>query len=173
MEWLNQIWVWVLGGLGGITVGGIVTVICTAFIKGSITKVVAKVDVAKTEEKAVNEGLKKLKGVTFKHNIQPVVESEIAKLNETAIAGIKGSLNDIKAEYTNLVLIMKKLAAYFDDSIVSDEKKAELHEAIAQAEGSPLYVESVALEENIKEDKKAEIVIEQATTTNTTKSVER
>lgn len=157
MEWLNQIWVWVLGGFAGITVGGIVTAICAGFIKGSVSKAVSKIDVKKTQERAVEEGLKKIKGVTFKHSIQPIVESEMTKINEKAIDTIKERLDEIKAEYTMIICIFKKFAAYFDDSLVSDSKKADLRQAIAEAEEAPAYVESVALEESIREQKKKDI----------------
>ena len=154
MEWINQIWVWILGAVGGLTVGGIITAICVAFIKGKIAKMIAKVNFEKIEEKAVNKGLEKIKGVTFKHEIQPLVQSEMVKVNENAVKGLKNELKEIKAQYTHLVLINEKLAAYFDNSIVSEAKKAELHEAIEDAKETPLYVESVVLEEKLKEEYK-------------------
>ena len=153
MDWLNQIWVWILGGLGGLTVGGIITAICTGFIKGSVSKTIAKVNVAQIEERAVNNGSKQIKGVTFKHSIQPIVESELKKIEEKTAESIKTELAEIRRQYTHLICIQSKLAAYFDNSIVSEAKKEELHKAIEQAQTTPLYVESVALQDKLQEDK--------------------
>ena len=168
MDWINQIWVWILSAVGGLTLSSIITAISVAFIKGKIAKTIAKVNFEKIEENAVNKGLEKLKGVTFKHEIQPLVQSEIVKVNENAVKSLKNELKEIKAQYTHQTLILEKLAAYFDNSIVSEAKKAELHQAIEEAKSAPLYVESVVLEEKLKEEykpqvrasKKEEIIVE-------------
>lgn len=151
-SWLNQIWVWLVGGLSGVTLGTIITWLNSLNVSRSINKTIRKYDPQKAQNEAIKEGLDKIKGVTFKHEIKPIVESELVKVNENAVKSLKKELAEIKGQYTKVVLILKKLSAYFDDSIVSDAKKEELHEAIAQAEETPSYVESVVIEEALKEE---------------------
>ena len=168
MEWINQIWVWILGGLSGVTLGGIITWLNSWNVSRSIHKTMKKYNPAKSQQDAIDQGLEKIKGVTFKHEIQPLVQSEIVKVNENAVKSLKNELREIKAQYTHQTLILEKLAAYFDNSIVSEAKKAELHEAIEEAKATPLYVESVVLEEKLKEEykpqpkakKKEDVIVE-------------
>ena len=48
--------------------------------------------------------------------------------------------------------VLDKLSAYFDNSIgVSENAKNELKQAIAEAKNEPITVESVVVDENIKE----------------------
>lgn len=151
-SWLNQVWVWIVGGLSGITLGTIISWLNSLNVSRSLNKTIKKYDPQKAQDEAIRQGLDKIKGVTFRHEIKPIVESEMVKVNENAVKSLRQELQEIKGQYTKLVLILKKLSAYFDDSIVSDAKKEELHEALEQAEEAPSYVESVAIEEALKEE---------------------
>lgn len=77
---LNQIWGYVLPIGGGVTLGALIIAILVPTIKGVINKAVSKVDIAKIEQAAVDKGLDKIKTVSFKQSIQPVVESELRKI---------------------------------------------------------------------------------------------
>lgn len=123
-ELLNQIWGYVLPIGGGVTLGALIIAILVPTINGVINKAVSKVDIAKIEQAAVDKGLDKIKTVSFKQSIQPVVESELRKVSEEANRRIDSKIDEMNTNYTKLVNILAKLAAYFDNSIaVTDAAK--------------------------------------------------
>lgn len=149
-EVLNQIWGYVLPIGGGVTLGALIIAILVPTIKGVINKAVSKVDIAKIEQAAVDKGLDKIKTVSFKQSIQPVVESELRKISEEANRRIDSKIDEMNTNYTKLVNILAKLAAYFDNSIaVTDEAKKELYNAIADAQKDGKIEQTISVEEFI------------------------
>lgn len=155
METLSTIWGYVLPIGGGITLGAIVIAIATILVKGILEKVVARIDIDKTEEKAVAAGIEKLKTVSFKQSIEPIVKSRLEGVCETVLDNVDEKLDIVDDRYAKLVNVLTKLAAYFDNSLVPEETKADLRAAIADANGLPVKeVECIIAEE--KEAEKAE-----------------
>ena len=161
MEILNEIWVWIVSALGGVSLAGVISAAIYGCLKGAFSKTISKINVEKIAKDATEKGIDKVKAVSFSHSIQPLVESELKKINELSVEVVKKELNEVKAEYKTLINIIKKLSAYFDNSIgVSDTAKQELKQAIAEAENEPIEPTNYAVvgkveEENETKDKTA------------------
>lgn len=167
MEILNSIWVWILSILGGVSITTILTFVIRITLTNSFKKTIAKIDVEKIAEKATDKGVAKVKKISFTHNIQPIVESELVKINEKSTEVLKKELADVQKKYDNLIVIMEKLSAYFDNSIgVAEEKKVDLKNAIANAKNDTITAESVVIDEFVDEDVKSVAEPEKPTKTN-------
>lgn len=172
MEILNTIWVWVLTILGSISFGSIFLFVAKLSIGGQVKKLIAKINVKEIADQATEKGVAKVKKISFNHNIQPLVESELVKINEKSTEVLKKELADVQKKYDNLIVIMEKLSAYFDNSIgVAEEKKADLKKAIADAKNDPITAESIVIDEFVDEDVKS--VAEPEKPTENTIKVER
>ena len=107
MEFLNQFWTNILPAimsfLGG-TIGG---AIIAGLVKGGVSKLIGSINVQKIADNATNKGLDKIKKVSFEHSIQPVVESELKKVNEASTELVKQELIEVKAGYANVIEILE------------------------------------------------------------------
>ena len=163
MEILNEIWVWIVSALGGVSLAGVISAAIYGCLKGAFSKTISKIDVEKIAkdatdkaDEATEKGIDKVKAVSFSHSIQPLVESELKKINELSVEVVKKELNEVKAEYKTLINIVKKLSAYFDNSIgVSDTAKQELKQAIAEAENEPIEPTNYAVVGKVEEEVEA------------------
>lgn len=156
MEILNEIWVWIVSALGGVSLAGVISAAIYGCLKGAFSKTISKIDVEKIAKDATDKGIDKVKAVSFSHSIQPLVESELKKINELSVEVVKKELNEVKAEYKTLINIVKKLSAYFDNSIgVSDTAKQELKQAIAEAENEPIEPTNYAVVGKVEEEDEA------------------
>lgn len=156
MEILNEIWVWIVSALGGVSLAGVISAAIYGCLKGAFSKTISKIDVEKIAKDATEKGIDKVKAVSFSHSIQPLVESELKKINELSVEVVKKELNEVKAEYKTLINIIKKLSAYFDNSIgVSDTAKQELKQAIAEAENEPVEPTNYAVVGKVEEEDEA------------------
>ena len=156
MEILNEIWVWIVSALGGVSLAGVISAAIYGCLKGAFSKTISKIDVEKIAKDATDKGIDKVKAVSFSHSIQPLVESELKKINEMSVEVVKKELNEVKAEYKTLINIVKKLSAYFDNSIgVSDTAKQELRQAIAEAENEPVEPTNYAVVGKVEEEDEA------------------
>lgn len=152
MEFLNEIWTWIASIVGGVSLAGIVTTVIYGALKGAFNRTISKINVQKIADEATEKGVERVKKVSFTHSIQPIVESELKKINEKASEALKAELKEVNENYARLVVCIEKLAAYFDYSIgVTDTAKAELKEAIAEAKKPESAVESVVVEEEVQE----------------------
>jgi len=134
MEWLNIIWNYVVPIGGGVTIGGLIIWILTALFKSWTDKFTKKIDLAAIEKKAVDEGVAKIKDISFTQTIQPVVESGLQKVLEKSQDYIKDALSETDKRYLQLIEIMQKFACYFDGAVgVSQQVKDEFHKAIDEA----------------------------------------
>lgn len=151
MEFLNEIWVWIMSAIGGVSLSAIISAIIYGCLKGAFNKTISKINVESIADKATEKGVERVKKVSFTHNIQPLVESELKKVNEHSVEVLKKELADVQAKYDNVINILDKLACYFDNSIgVAEEKKEELKQAIAKAQNKPMVAESVVVEELVE-----------------------
>lgn len=168
MEFLNEIWQAIAPYLAGVSLGGIASAVICGCIKGISNKALQKLNVEKITEAATEKGIDRIKKVSFSQTIQPIVESELKKITEQANAYIKEELNNVQAKYDNLIVILEKLSAYFNNSIgVSETSKEELHNAINSAKTTPNSVETVLVEEEVKEEEKTVVTTKkQPKTTN-------
>ena len=152
MEWLNTVWGYVLPIGGGLTVGAIIVGVLSALFKGWTTKFTQKIDLAAIEKKAVDQGIEKIKNISFTQTIQPVVESGLQKVLEKAQEYINAALSVTDERYMQLILIMQKFACYFDNAVgvpqqVKDGLKAALNEAgIATVEPTTVVVVETPVE---------------------------
>ena len=155
MEVLNQIWQTIAPYIAGISVSGILSAIIYGCLKGAFNRTISKINVEKIAEQATEKGVDKVKKVTFTHNIQPLVESELEKIDEKVAKEFKAELKKVQDNYDKLVTVLEKLSAYFDGSIgVSEQAKAELKQALADAKNEPTIAESVVVEETVEETPK-------------------
>lgn len=172
MEFLNEIWVWIMSAVGGISLSAIISTIIYGCLKGAFNKTISKINVESIADKATEKGVERVKKVSFTHNIQPLVESELKKINEHSVEVLKKELADVQAKYDNVIDILDKLACYFDNSIgVADEKKAELKQAIAKAQNKPMVAESVVVDEIV--DTNTKQAVEPKIESKSTTKVER
>ena len=154
-EIMQTIWSYALPIGGGLTVGAIITAIAGIVIKAIIDKTFKKINIQDIEDKAVAKGVEKVKTYTFKHNIQPVVNSELEKIVEKVDARVDNKLDQVNAKYDNLITCFEKFTAYFDNSIgVPDVKKQELKEAIEKAKTADMSLVNTCVEEEVKEIEK-------------------
>lgn len=168
MEIFETIWGYVLPIGGGITIGSVIIAIGSIVIKTVVDKTMKKIDIEKIEEKAVEKGVEKVKTYTFKHNIQPVVKSELQKVVEVVDDKVETKLDQVDKKYDLLIECFEKFTAYFDNSIgVPEEKKKELKETLAKAKNGDYSVENFAIEETTIEKETT------ATSGNKAVSVER
>jgi hypothetical protein len=148
----NEIWVYVVSSLGGLSLTAILTSIVYGCLKGAFSKTISKLNVEKIAEEATEKGIDRVKKVSFTHSIQPIVESELKKINEYSTEIIKKELADTQKKYDSVITILEKFALYFDNSIgVTEETKKELKQAIATAKNKPISIESVVVEETTEE----------------------
>lgn len=172
MEFLNEIWVWIMSTIGGLSLSAIISSIIYGCLKGAFNKTISKINVESIADKATEKGIERVKKVSFTHNIQPLVESGLEKVNEKAVETLREELVKLDNKYNNIINILEKQAAYFDNSIgVPEEKKAELKQAIVEAQNKPVVAESVVIDEIVIPSTKQ--AVEPKIERNSTTKVER
>lgn len=156
MEILNTIWVWVISILGGLSISSIISAVIYGCLKGAFNKTISKINVEKIAELATDKGVERVKKVSFTHNIQPIVESELKKINEYAIEVFNKKMETISKQYEMIVKILIKFSAYFDNSIgVPDSAKEDLKKILLEAlEDEPKQAESIVIDEIVEEPSK-------------------
>lgn len=156
MEVLDIIWQYIAPIFGGLSIAGIISAIIYGCLKGAFNRTISKINTEKIAKDAVDKGVEKVKEVSFKHNIQPLVQSELKKVTEEANEYLKQELESVKEQYAKLLNVLGKFAAYFDNSIgVPDEAKQELKQALLDAEIEPTTGEIVVDSKIIVEDTKS------------------
>jgi len=161
----NTVWGWIIASVGGVSLAGILTAILWAVLKGSFNRAIAKANLEKTQadaaEIAAEKAVAKIKNVSYKQSLQPVVESQLKKVTEEAQEMVKKELEEVNYQYTRLLAVLEALSKYFDNSIgVSDEAKENLKIAIASAKEMKVD-ERVEEEIKVEEFKEEPVVVEQ------------
>ena len=155
MEILSSVGLWIAGIVAGVSIPTIIGTVFYLVIKGSVTRMISKINVQKIAEQATEKGIEKVKKVSFTHNIQPLVESELVKINEKSNEHINNTVARLEKKLDKVILIQEKQAKYFDNSIgVSDEAKKELKEAIEKAKTDVVEPVESVIEEEVKEEVK-------------------
>lgn len=155
MEILSSVGLWIAGIVASVSIPTIIGTVFYLVAKGSVNRLISRVNVQKIAEQATEKGIEKVKKVTFTHNIQPLCESELQKINEKSNEHINNTVARLEKKLDKVILIQEKQAKYFDNSIgVSEEAKKELKEAIEKAKTDIVEpVESVVVEETTQEEK--------------------
>ena len=155
MEILSSVGLWIAGIVAGVSIPTIIGTVFYLVVKGSVTRMISKINVQKIAEQATEKGIEKVKKVSFTHNIQPLVESELVKINEKSNEHINNTVARLEKKLDKVILIQEKQAKYFDNSIgVSDEAKKELKEAIEKAKTDIVEPVESVIEEEVKEEVK-------------------
>ena len=171
MEIFNEIWIWLVTALGGISITSIIAAVIISCLKGAFNKTISKINVEKIADDATNKGIEKVKKISFEQSIQPIVESELKKITEAANEYIKASLVETQKRYDKLIAVLEKFYAYFDDSLVSETKKQELKQALEEAKTEPKSAQGVVVEEMVEPITKQ--AVEPKTERKSTTKVER
>lgn len=152
METLNAIWQAIYPYVAGVSVTGILSAVIYGCLKGAFSKTISKVNVEKICEDATSKGIDKVKEVSFKQSIQPLCESELKKITEQANDYMKSYLDEMNKKYDQLIEIIEKLSAYFDNSIgVSDTAKEDLKDSINKAKIALTTVETEVVDKTYEE----------------------
>lgn len=155
MEILNTIWGYVLPIGGGLTVGAIIVAIALPILKGSVTKVVSRLNVEEIEKKAVERGVEQVKNISFTQNIQPLVKSELTKVTEAVTSELQYNIDKVHSDYIAILAILEKLSAYFDNSIaITEEAKQALRDEIEKAKNDIIQPDIIKVVEEPKETAK-------------------
>lgn len=151
-EIFSNVWTWIAGVIGMIgvpTITGIIAAFSAMARQRKITQNYYD-SVENLVDKATNAGIDRIKNITFKNDIQPLVESELKKVYEYSIAVLETSLKAVQGQYGHVVEVLEALSKYFDNSIgVSDEAKAELKQAIEEAKNQATVTEPVESNINV------------------------
>lgn len=155
MEGLRNFWATIAPYLGtGGAIGLIITVIVLPFIRGKVTKVSVGFDAAlEKHDKIVKEAveeitalvLERIKTISFKQSIQPIVDSELVKITEHANEYIEGKVAYVMDSNGKIIAAIEALGSFFEDSIVPDAKKAAFAAAIEAAK-VPATTQEIAVE---------------------------
>lgn len=151
MEFISGIYTWVVSIIGGLSIASIISAIIYGSLKGAFNKTISKINVQKIADTATEKGVERVKKISFTHNIQPLVESGLEKVNEKSNEYIENSVKRLEEKLDKVILIQEKQAAYFDNSIgVSEQAKEDLKKAIADAKNEPIIAESFVVDEEEK-----------------------
>ena len=154
MEFINNIWIWIGSAIGGISLAGIIAAIVYGCLKGAFNRTISKINLEKTSETIANKQMERIKKVSFSQNIQPIVESELRKITDAANEYIKKELDETQKRYDNVINILEKFYAYFDDSLVSESKKQELKKALEEAKSEVPVSNEIQIKEIVVEEPK-------------------
>ena len=142
-------------GVGGLTVGGIIVGIVWAFVRGYAKRTGEKLNVKQVVKETISETVGQVKKIAMTHSIQPLVASELEKVNEKQDERLTKAIEKLNNKFDKVINIQEKFYDYFEDSMVSDEKKKAMKEAIEDAKEQYVEVKSVIVEESPKVEEKA------------------
>lgn len=139
MEWLTGAGSWVLGLIGGLFAGGTFAGIVWVCLKAAFNRALAKANFKAAQKEAARvaakEAVGEIKKITYTQNIQPLVISEMVKVNERVDARLVKLSEKVIKKLDLIHEENKALARYFDGSLgVTDEAKKGLKVALANYE---------------------------------------
>lgn len=158
-ELLRQILSWAslfLGSaMGGALVGGLISGIA----KGKMEKIINKNNIKEISKETVDATVGQIKKISFNQSIQPVVESELEKINEKVDVKLRKQIYKLESQNEKIINILEKFIAYFDYSIGIPEKvKEEAKTAIQTAKGIEEVIEDKQFEVEVIDEPKVEVV---------------
>lgn len=130
METFNEVWAYVQPIVTSATFGAIFTAIICGIIKGTISKKFSKLDLDDNVNKIIDASMQRIKDVTFKHDIEPLVEAHLAEIKQELTSEVNENLKLIKDVELELSILIGNLAAYFENSsaITPEKKQAVIDE---------------------------------------------
>ena len=154
MEVLNSVLAWVLGILGGVSFTAIGIFILRSVIISIGKKIAEKITLKKFHDELMEEHKKSVKEISFKQSIEPLVLSNLEKVNEKVDERLTRELKELKTRNDKLVNIIKCFASFFDDSyMVNAEKKQALQEAFEDYKIiEPIQDQEIVVENKEKEN---------------------
>ena len=134
----STVWGWIIAVVSGISVTGLISTIIYLSLKTAFNRTIQKANLKKTQqdaaEQAADKAVAKIKNMSFKQSLQPIVEGQLKLITENAQEMVKKELAEVREQYKNVLKILEALSRYFDNSIgVSEEAKKELKQAIGAA----------------------------------------
>lgn len=121
--------------LGSAVGSAIINGILSGFIKGKIESKIGNKAIKDAAREIMQEMIAEIKTVTFKQNIQPIVNSELEKVTEKVDSHLLKETQEQKGLMHKVIKILEKFIAYFDYSIGVPEKvKEEAKQALAEAQ---------------------------------------
>lgn len=151
--------IWTILGfsIGGVSVLGLLIGVAITIIKAKAEKIFSRKQLDKSAEYMADKTCEKIKKVTIRQEIQPVLESGLEKVNEKSVVFVKKAVDDLNAKLDQIIRIQEAQAKYFDNSIgVNEEARVELKQAIADAKNTPKIEETQEIEIVIDESNKDE-----------------
>lgn len=140
------------------TAGTIATAIGTiigVISKHNLVKKLKEIDFKKAQEEIVEGGIEKIKDITYKVDITPIVESKLVEIEQKTLLAVKAQVDAMKTQYANMLEVLKGISAYFDDSyLISQEKKDAVQQAIEDAEKELPQDETIVVEPVVEEEPK-------------------
>lgn len=138
MEIIQNIWNYALPIAGGITVSAIVIFVATIAIKTIINRAIAKIDIQRIEDRAVEQGVQKIRTVSFQQSIEPLVKSELRKVVEAVDERFSeqfiARLSELQAKYDKIIGVLEGIFAFYEkSSVIPAEKKQAVKEKLAEA----------------------------------------
>lgn len=140
-----------LGSAVGIALVGVV-------VRAIISSVTKKFDTKKITKDTISAVKEQIQGLNITQNIQPIVESELVKVNEMARKVATDEIEKLQVKYDKLLACLEKFYQYFDDSLVAQDKKDELRAELDNAkEKEPeKVIESVIVLKEVQDESETE-----------------
>lgn len=162
----DKIWLTVVSLAGSGALSAIIASIFAFINNARIQKMITTAQ--KLSETEANKGIDKIKTITYKHDIQPIVESELKKINEYSVEVLKKELLVVKLQYDQLIHIVKALSHYFDNAYgINEDAREELNQYLDEAEKAITPTQS-AETQVIIEERTEETVVEPVKTSKKT-----
>lgn len=143
--------------LGSAVGSAIVSGIVGGFVKGKVESKIGNKAIKDAAREIMQEMMAEIKTVTFKQNIQPIVNSELEKVTEKVDSHLLKETQEQKGLMVKIIKILEKFIAYFDYSIGVPEKvKEEAKQALAEAQVENVVVENEEFEVQVVDEPKEE-----------------
>lgn len=158
----QSVWAWVVGAIGGVSFSVFMVFLLKTAITGIAKRTAEKLALKDLRDETIEESKKALKQITFKQSIEPLVVSELEKVNEKVDARLTNEVADLKRKNDLILKALQKFASFFDDSyMVNAEKKEELKQVFEEYNKSEIPQEQEIIIESHEEEKHEQKTIEE------------
>lgn len=158
-DWIAEILTKIAPYFIGVSLGGVITgiivLVAKGFLKGVVTKLLSTFNAKKICDTAVEKGIEKIEKITYEHDITPVVVSQMEIVQEKNKEFYEKKEKRDKQRYETIINLLQCQKDYFDDSLVSQDKKDKYQTELdkAKADNEPISVESTLVINNTNETK--------------------
>lgn len=158
----QSVWAWVIGIICGIGAGTLIAFLLKEVLIGIGKRIAEKIALKDLYDKTLEESKKGLKQITFKQSIEPLVNSELEKVNEKVDARLTNELAELKRKNDLMLKALQKFASFFDDSyMVNAEKKEELKQVFEEYNKLEIPQEQEIIIESHEEEKEEQETTEE------------